>query len=335
MTKQKNSLSRGRKTAIITAAISAVFFVAVIILNFFIPVRYLSAYTVSKRRLDEGELCVRFIDVGYGDSALVVLPDGKSILIDGGDGSYSHTLSVLRELNSFGIDTIDYLVCSSVRGEHCGGLAEILQYKKVNTAFIPYVKNIRITQSYAAFYSALGATQTKISCFGEGACGEDYFFTFLSPCPPSNPEGEYAAFNKTASEENTDGISAVLWLEYGETSIVFASDASSGALKRITDEYLNCLALGQDFCPIGSHSVRLEDCDIVTVAGHGGESNTYAPWYAALAPEQAVLSVGENYSGYPSAQALADVCNFASNPLTTGGLGTIEIKVTADGYTVL
>ncbi|MGN0814531.1 MAG: ComEC/Rec2 family competence protein [Candidatus Coproplasma sp.] len=335
MAEQKKGLSKGRKTAIISLAITAVFFIAVMILNIFIPVRYISAYTVSKRQVNEGELCVRYIDVGYGDSAIVVLPDGKSMLIDGGDGSYSHTLKILSELNSFGIDTIDYLVCTSVRSEHCGGLTEILQYKKVNKAYIPYVKNTYITQAYGNFYAALGSTETQYSCFGEGECGEDYFFTFLSPSALSNPEGEYAALNKTASDENINSASAVLWLEYGETSFVFTSDSSSKSLKRITDEYLNCLALGQDFCPIGSNSVRLEDCDVVTVAGHGGAANTYAAWYAALEPEQAVISVGENYSGCPSAQALADVCNFVSQPLLTSERGTIEFFVTADGYNVV
>lgn len=334
MTKQNKGLSKGRKTAVISAAISAVFFLAVIILNFFIPVRYLSAYTVGKRQREEGTLYVRFLNVGYGDSALVILPDGKSMLIDGGDGSYSNNLTILKELNSFGIDVIDYLVCTSVKSEHCGGLSEILQYKKAETAYIPYVKNTFITDSYRKFASSLGNTKTVISCYGEGVDGGDYFFAFLSPCPPSNPDGEYAALGQNASDDNVNGISAVLWLEYGETSIVFASDASTGSLKRITDEYSLSVVLGQKFCTVGSHSVELENCDVVTVAGHGGEKNTYANWYDILSPEQAVISVGENFSNCPSAQALADVCNYVPQPLVTSENGTVEIRVTADGYTV-
>lgn len=335
MKKEKLRLSKGRISAIITAAVSAVAFIAVIIVNSFIPVKYFTAYITAERQREDGVMYVRYLDVGFGDSALVILPDGKSLLIDGGDGSYSHTMSVLKELNSFGVDTIDYLVCASVRGEHCGGLAEILQYKKVSKAYIPYVKNTFVTQDYNRFYSALGSTKTRISCFGEGEYGEDYFFTFISPCPPSNPQGEYAALGNSASEENINGISAVLWLEYGETSLVFASDASASALKRITEDYALCRALGQDFCPIGGRSVRLENCDVVTVAGHGGEANTYAGWYAALRPEQAIVSVGENYSDCPSAQSLADVYNFVTKPLLTSESGNIEIRVTADGYAVL
>ena len=129
MSKKGNAKrSKGRIAAIASAAVVAVAFAALIITNIFVPVKYLSAYLVARGERQQGVLTVTFLDVGYGDCTLCELPDGKVLLIDGGDGAYANTLSILRKLNSRGIDKIDYLFCSSVLGEYCGGLPEILRY---------------------------------------------------------------------------------------------------------------------------------------------------------------------------------------------------------------
>jgi competence protein ComEC len=69
-----------------------------------------------------GNLKIYFIDVGQGDSTLIITPKGKSILIDGG-GSTSDDYDVgkstlLPYLLSRGVNKIDYMVVSHTDQDH-------------------------------------------------------------------------------------------------------------------------------------------------------------------------------------------------------------------------
>src|SRR3989344_7886472 len=75
-------------------------------------------------RLAEGPLSVYFLDVGQGDSELVVLPGGVKILTDGGPDK-----EVLFELDRILPATdryIDLLVVSHAQLDHFGGLRDVL-----------------------------------------------------------------------------------------------------------------------------------------------------------------------------------------------------------------
>lgn len=340
MKNKGKKLSKRRIAAVVVALVIALACVSLIILNCYIPLKYLSAYLVIGEKREKNVLTVTYLDVGYGDCTVVELPDGKVLLIDGGDGSYAHQLKVLRYLNTRSIDRIDFLVCSSVNAEHCGGLAEILQYKQVGTAYIPYCKNTYITDEYRRFTVALknGGVKTVYSGCGEGYENTEYgyFFTFLSPTDYRSPQSEYAQLNSVGSYESILDASAVVWLEYAETAFVFTSDASAATLKRIAEEYEKCKTLGQPFCAVGESSVTLENCEILTVAGHGSEDCTYVGWYEATAPQFAVVSVGtENNMGCPSQTALTDIANFVGEPLLTSVSGNISVRVTRQGYSFL
>ena len=86
----------------------------------------------------EGELRIHFIDVGQGDCTLIELPDGKIVLIDGGNSAKATQKKVLRHLNALDIDTIDYLVVTHADSDHCAGLNEVVKYKGVRNAFLPF-----------------------------------------------------------------------------------------------------------------------------------------------------------------------------------------------------
>lgn len=334
MNKRRKKLKKSQIAAIIIAAVGVLIAAAVLITNAFIPVKYLTAYLVKKDVNEEGVMRVSFIDVDFGDCILVELPDGKNMLIDGGDGAYPNTLAALKFLNSRGVKKIDYLVCTSVRDEHCGGLAEIVKYKEVGTAFVPHSNNTRITDGYRAFTVALeerGVTCREASV-GEGVVedGFGYFFTFLSPSSYDNPDSAYADMNKEPSEKNISNASAVLWLEYAGVSFAFTSCIGADGLKDLVKNYEASSELGQPFCEMDGRAVKLEDCTVVSVAGHGGKNNTYAPWYDLLMPDYAVISVGKSYADYPSDFAMSDVCAYCE-PYLTKYDGDITFTVNATG----
>jgi competence protein ComEC len=324
-------LSGSRIFVVIMGVLVAIVAAALITTNAFVPVKYLSAYTTIAEEKTDGESQVTVVDVGFGECIVVELSGGKVMLIDGGDGEYDNNLNILKVLNARGIDKIDYLICSSVKSEHCGGLTELLNYKQVGKAYIPYTKNSKITTAYYNFYTALtkAGIPYEYSSFGLSECDEDngWFFTFLSPSDYENPNSEYVAMNKESNKANINNASAVLWLSCGGTNFVFSSDAGTDALKNIVDSYNLCVEAEQPYCTVGTHQVKLEECDVVTVAGHGSDSNTYAAWYDLLSPEKALLSVGKNYSDCPSVQAMADATNCGAKVYMTSDGGNIKIKI--------
>lgn len=325
---KKRRLHKSVISVIVTVAVLSAILIALIITNLFVPVKYLTAYFVKRDKNQAGALRVSFLNESFGDCTLIELPDGKTVVIDGGNGAYSNTFNILKSLNSRGVDKIDYLICSSVKPEHCGGLAEIVKYKGVGYAYIPYCLNTRVTSEYNSFISALDKKRVSrgYACVGEGIEGEDYFLTFLSPTNYASPEGEYAALNANPSNENKENASAVVWLEYGGTAFAFTSDVRSDGLKRIVEEYRAAVRLNQPYCKFGENSVKLENCKIATAPAHAGKANTYAPWYDLTKPEQVIISTGKGISGYPSAEALSDIFNCCAPSYTYGGNITVTVK---------
>ncbi len=333
---KKRKLSKSVISVIVTAVILSVFIGALLITNIFIPVKYLTAYMVKAEPNERGTLRVNYIDVNFGDCALIELPDGKNVLIDSGNGAYTDTLNVLKFLNKRGVGRIDWLICTSVKSEHCGGLAEIVKYKDVGYAYIPYCRNTRITSEYHSFVTQLNKKKVPCSyaCVGEGISGDGgYFLTFLSPTNYLSPDGEYAALNSEPTKANIENASAVVWLEYRDVSFAFTSDIRADGLKRIVDEYNSAVATNQPFCAVDGRSVKLDGCIIATAPAHGGGDNTYAPWYDLIKPEQVIISVGKSYADYPSAKALSDICNYCQ-PLYTMHNGNITVTVKDGSYKI-
>lgn len=327
-TKQKKKLSKQQLRTIIVASVSAAIAIALIITNFFVPVKYLFSYMVIRNKgAAEGVMRVRFVDVGYGDCTIVELPDGKNMLIDAGDGTGSNEGRILKYLNKCDINTIDYLVCTSVNPEHCGGLVEILQYKTVSAVFIPYCNNNYITDEYLRFILKLnpyGAIRNYCE-IGEKVENAEYgySFEFLSPSYHGDPMGEYEELkNNPSSETVRNNASAVLWLSYGGTNFLFTSDAGSQSLTNICNSYNT-----------GDYPVNIEDCTVAQVANHGSDSSRCSEFYSLINPEIAVISVGKNAKNCPSVDVISDVSD--AEILRTDEKGTITIEVTKDGHKVV
>lgn len=76
---------------------------------------------------------IYFIDVGQGDSCLIVTPSNKKILIDGGEGKVDILLPYLLDRR---IRTLDYVVISHFDSDHCNGLIKVIEKLKVKNIII-------------------------------------------------------------------------------------------------------------------------------------------------------------------------------------------------------
>jgi len=331
--KKKRKLSRSQLTAIVTAGVGLFIAIVIVVINVFIPVKYLSSYLVSKHVNEVGQMRVNFLDVGNSDCTVVELPDGKILLIDGGDGTYSHNLKVFKELNSRGIDNIDYLVCSSVENDACGGLSEILKYKRVERIFAPYCPLRYLSDGYNSFCEEAERLEKKVSfCeYGIGVFDEEagYSFCFLSPDAHTLEDGEYQTLLKDPASENIKNASAVIWLEYGGVSFLFLGSTGQAVQKKLISNY-NFAGI-----EIGGHTIDLTDCDVLKMSDHGSTEGAYAPFLDLASPHTAIISVGENGRGCPTLSALANAQNCVGNSLyRTDELGTVTVEVKDGNYEI-
>ena len=69
---------------------------------------------------------IHHIDVGQGDSTLIIGPNGTTILIDAGDSGYFSLDGgkiVFEYLESLGIMSLNYAIVTHSDGDHVGGFA--------------------------------------------------------------------------------------------------------------------------------------------------------------------------------------------------------------------
>ena len=216
-------------------------------------------------------LCIKFIDVGQGDCELIMLPDKKTLLIDGGDVGTED--EVVDYLKAEGIEKIDYMLATHPHADHIGGLDDLLNNFEVGTFIMPYIpeSDVPTTKVYEKLIDAVlnNGCEVEMAKAGAEICkGDDYSATCLSPV-----------------NENNDGLnnySAVVRLEYKDTAYIFTGDAEQQAEEDILNSGAELSA------------------DVIKVGHHGSYTATTLNFLNAVNPEYAVISVGEdNKYGHP------------------------------------
>ena len=77
------------------------------------------------------ELRVHVLDVGQGDSILIISPEGKTVLFDAGDEKNGK--KVVEALRANGVQQLDYFIATHTHPDHVGGAAEVFSNFKVTT----------------------------------------------------------------------------------------------------------------------------------------------------------------------------------------------------------
>src|SRR5688500_1813347 len=111
-----------------------------------------------------GTLKIVFIDVGQGDSTLIILPNGKTMLIDGGERDQDQT--VLSTLQEHDINRIDVVVATHPHADHIGGLIGVMN--SFDVARVIDSGQIHTTQTFQDFLEAVESNQVPLSGVCEG-----------------------------------------------------------------------------------------------------------------------------------------------------------------------
>ncbi len=90
----------------------------------------------SEQEVKSSDYFVSYVDVGQGNCTVAKLPDGKTMIIDGGNTMYGDT--VVKYLKANNIDKIDYMIATHADADHIGGLAAVLESFDVLNIYRPF-----------------------------------------------------------------------------------------------------------------------------------------------------------------------------------------------------
>ena len=224
-------------------------------------------------------LTIAFVDVEQGDAILVILPNTKTLLIDGGERENSD--KVLATLREHGLSHIDAIVATHHDADHIGGLIDVI--KNVDVGQVLDSGQVHTTQTFEDFLDAIEMKQIPLKSVGEGDSinlDATVEIHVLNPSV-SLPSG---AFNEAEFNDN----SVVLKLTYHEFSVLLTGDVQQTNEERLISE--NGTAL---------------DADVLKAGHHGSRTSSSSPFVNAVTPEVVIISLGAgNTYGHPHQEAL-------------------------------
>ena len=261
--------------------------------------------------LPSGELRVHVLDVGQGDSILIIAPGGKTVLVDAGVPGSGKI--VLAALGRYGIKQIDLMVATHAHADHIGGADEVLKAVKVLTVLDSRVPNT--TKNYEDFLKAIQETGAKYVGAAPGQTfdlGGGAQLTVLAPIQPFFKQSE---LRSGGNEPNANSV--VTRLDYGDFSMLLTGDAETETEERIISSGANVSA------------------KILKVGHHGSKYASSEKFLRQGKFEAAIISDGaDNKYGHPSQDALDRLRKLNVKLYRTDLEGEITIISDGSGYEI-
>jgi len=246
------------------------------------------------------DLKIYFIDVGQGDSCLIITPNNKKILIDGGEGEPEVLLSYLLDRK---IKTLEYIMISHFDSDHCNGLIEVI--KNLNVKNILISKQAYFCDEYKNIANIINLKKIKVTFVKQGDnLNIDKNVKFHIFYPPG--ELEYDDLNNN---------SIVAKLTYNSFSILFTGD-----IEKSEQDLLDKYKRGE------------LKSDILKIAHHGSKTSSSKEFLEAVKPKIALIGVDQNNTfGHPNNKVLERLEDINCKIYRTDKMGEIEIRVNKKG----
>ncbi len=248
---------------------------------------------------NQGDLLVHFLPVGQGDSELIVLPGGATILVDGGPS----TLDAVRALDVVlpsGVRSIDVVVMTHPQLDHFGGLIDVAKRYRIGA----FVSN-GLSSDQSSFHElekALEDRHVPQIALSAGDMIRYASSTLLALAPSSDVQ----------TVKNQNDAVLVLELFSKDTKTLFMSDATS--------EIENM---------VGTTVGRIE---VLKVSHHGSKFSSSDVFLKTALPRLAFIEVGKNSYGHPTPQVLARLGEIGAKIFRTDRDGLVTIQ--SDGTTL-
>jgi competence protein ComEC len=264
-----------------------------------------------------GELRLDFLDVGQGDSALLTMPNGATLLIDGGGKpQFSNDASVLRRrsigetvvceyLWYRGLESIDYVLATHADADHIDGLNDVVTNFNVRSALVGRTPSADPEFAHLAETLRARAVPLQILQAGDVLRFGEIQIDVLWP-PGANAD---------APSRNNDSV--VLRVRFGQRTILFTGD-----IEKAAEQFFST--------PDRVHS------DVVKVPHHGSRTSSTEAFVTAVQPNLAVISVGQkSLFGHPHREVVERWQAIGAEVLTTGRSGMITVTTNGTDLKVM
>jgi competence protein ComEC len=257
------------------------------------------------------ELQVHVLNVGQGDSILIIAPGGKSVLVDAGVPGSGRV--VLDAMKRYGLDHLDLMVATHAHADHIGGADEVMRRTKVTTVLDSRVPNQ--TKNYEDFLAAIEKTGAKYVAASPGQkfdLGGNATLSILAPIQPFFTKNQ---LRSGANEPNANSV--VARLDYGDFSMLLTGDAEAETEERLMASGANIRA------------------KVLKVGHHGSRYASSEKFLRQGGFEAAIISDGaDNRYGHPNQDTLDRFRRLGLKVHRTDLEGEVTILSRGNGYEI-
>ncbi|MFY9493556.1 MAG: MBL fold metallo-hydrolase [Minisyncoccia bacterium] len=255
---------------------------------------------------EKQEAQVIFLDVGQGDSQLVLLPGDVQILIDAGPSA--KTAAKLGQYLPFYDKDIELAILTHPHADHLRGFISVFRNYRVKN-FILSGANYD-SRVYADFMAALKLEGSNVYLASAGD-----LVSFVKH-PMSDKNVQHPMLHILAPARETFGRNFKSIHDSNVVSQLNLADKKFLLMGDAEEDLENQL--------VAQNAIR--DVDVLKVGHHGSKTSTSAKLLQAARPEEAIIQVGNNSYGHPYPAVLDRLGKFGVKVFRNDQLGDVIYK---------